>query len=65
MLDLDAWVIFFNEINVDWKTYELKEEYNYCIKKHHPTNNTQFSTSKAKAKNEYLLGGTATTIFEK
>ena len=65
MLDLDTEVILFNETNNDWKNYDLKVEYNNHIKKHWPTNPTQFSTSKAKADKEYLPGDTSTTILGK
>ena len=65
MLDLDAGVILFKDINIDWKNYELKGEYNNRIKQHWPINRTQFSTSKAKADKDYLPGGTSTTILRK
>ena len=65
MMDLDAGVILFNETNTDWQNYDLREEYNHRIKKHWSVNRTQFSSSQARADNEYLPGGTATTILGK
>ena len=63
MSDLEAGVILFNENNIDWKNYNIQEEYNHWIKKHWTTNLTQFATKRRKAEKEYLPGGVATTIL--
>ena len=64
-LDLDAGVILWQEKNVDWKKYDLIEDYWSRIKEHWLVNRTKFSASTIPAKDYFLPGGTATTVLGK